>query len=62
MSFDKFKNIIISMYDRETKPAPNYPIIKGAFDAIDLRKDGIIDMSEWLKAFSVTEVININLV
>ncbi len=58
MSFDKFKNIIVSMYEKETKPIPNYPLMKAAFDSIDLRKDGVLDISEWLKAFSVIEVLS----
>ncbi len=26
---------------------PSYPVIKDLFDTIDIRKDGIIDLSEW---------------
>jgi hypothetical protein len=26
---------------------PAYPVIKDLFDTIDIRKDGIIDISEW---------------
>jgi hypothetical protein len=25
----------------------SYPVIKDLFDTIDIRKDGIIDLSEW---------------
>ena len=32
---------------------PNFSLIKSTFDFIDLRKDGIIDYSEWNKAFSM---------
>jgi hypothetical protein len=50
------------MFEKETKPIPNYTLMKSAFDAIDMRKDGLIDMNEWMKAFSKIEVIIIKLV
>jgi hypothetical protein len=56
MDLNKFKQIISDLYERETKPIPNFALIKNAFDYFDLRKDGIIDMNEWLKAFSNTQV------
>ena len=31
------------------KPLPNFTLIKNAFDTIDLRKDGMIDINEWCK-------------
>ena len=35
---------------------PSYPVIKDLFDTIDIRKDGIIDLSEWQQTFGlVTE-------
>ena len=35
---------------------PAYPVIKDLFDTIDIRKDGIIDLSEWQQTFGfVTE-------
>jgi Ca2+-binding EF-hand superfamily protein len=40
------------MYNREEKNLPNFTLIKNSFDAIDLRKDGVIDMNEWCKAFA----------
>ena len=30
---------------------PAYPVIKDLFDTIDIRKDGIIDVSEWQQTF-----------
>ena len=30
---------------------PPYPVIKDLFDTIDIRKDGIIDLSEWQQTF-----------
>ena len=52
MDFNKFKNIVFDMYNRNEIKTPNFTLIKNAFDTIDLRKDGIIDFNEWCKAFS----------
>ena len=51
MDFDKFKNLISDMYSREEMKMPSFTLIKNAFDEIDLRKDGILDLNEWCKAF-----------
>jgi hypothetical protein len=40
------------MYNREEAKLPNFTLIKNSFDEIDLRKDGVIDMNEWCKAFA----------
>jgi hypothetical protein len=31
--------------------SPPYPVIKDLFDSIDIRKDGIIDLTEWQQTF-----------
>jgi Ca2+-binding EF-hand superfamily protein len=50
IDFEKFKNIIFDMYKRNEQKLPNFTLIKNAFDIIDLRKDGLIDLNEWCKA------------
>ena len=52
IDFDRYKNIIYDMYNREEKELPNFTLIKNSFDAIDIRKDGIIDRNEWCRAFA----------
>ena len=52
IDFDRYKNIIYDMYNREEKSLPNFTLVKNSFDAIDLRKDGIIDRNEWRRAFA----------
>ena len=52
MDFETFKRILTTMYNNDQRQTPNYTQMKIAFDAIDLRKDGMIDMNEWVKAFS----------
>ena len=51
LDFDKFKNIVIEMYNRNEAKIPNFTLVKNVFDTIDLRKDGIIDMNEWCISF-----------
>ena len=52
IDFDRYKNIIYDMYKRDEKELPNFTLVKNSFDAIDLRKDGIIDRNEWNRAFA----------
>ena len=52
IDFEQFKNIIYDMYYRNEQIFPNFTQIKNAFDACDLRKDGILDINEWCKAFA----------
>ena len=47
----KFKNIINDMFIKDEAKIPSFTLIKNAFDEIDLRKDGILDLNEWCKAF-----------
>ena len=49
IDLDTFKNIIFDMYRKNEQPLPNFTLIKNAFDTIDIRKDGIIDINEWCK-------------
>ena len=55
--FDTFKNFINELYKLEnTQSPPPHITLKNVFDYIDIRKDGIIDMNEWLKTFGTTVV------
>ena len=40
------------MYSRENQKLPNFSLVKNAYDTLDLRKDGIIDIKEWCIAFA----------
>ena len=52
IDFEQFKNIIYDMYYRNEQSFPNFTQIKNVFDTCDLRKDGLIDINEWCKAFA----------
>lgn len=51
LDFEKFKQIVMEMYKRDQRQAPNFTMLKNAYDTIDLRKDGIVDMNEWMRSF-----------
>ena len=52
IDFEKFKNIIFDMYQRNNQDLPTFILIKNAYDTLDLRKDGIIDIKEWCISFA----------
>jgi hypothetical protein len=37
----------VKAFDLGGDMIPPYPVIKDLFDTIDIRKDGIIDITEW---------------
>jgi hypothetical protein len=46
---------VIKAHEVGMDRVPAYPVIKDLFDAIDIRKDGIIDLSEWQQTFGVVQ-------
>jgi Ca2+-binding EF-hand superfamily protein len=40
------------MYQRNNQDLPTFILIKNAYDTLDLRKDGIIDIKEWCISFA----------
>lgn len=52
LTFDKFKDMIEMLYRLATEDVPPFAIIKDLFEFIDKRRDGHIDLTEWMDAFS----------
>lgn len=52
LSFEKFKDMIEMLYRLATEEIPPFAIIKDLFEFIDKRRDGQIDLTEWMDAFS----------
>ena len=52
LDFSEFKAMICELYSKESRPQPNFALMKNAFDFLDLRKDGVIDLNEWNRAFT----------
>ena len=51
MTFSEFNKLVLKVHELAGEKAPTYPIIKDLFDAIDIRKDGVIDLHEWQQTF-----------
>jgi len=47
----EFIKLVNKVHELAGEKAPTYPIIKDLFDAIDIRKDGVIDLHEWQQSF-----------
>ncbi|CAD8157187.1 unnamed protein product [Paramecium pentaurelia] len=52
LTFDKFKDMIEMLYRLATEDIPPFAIIKDLFEFIDKRRDGHLDLTEWMDAFS----------
>ena len=48
MTFDQFNKFLIKLSQLSSTPVPSFAIIKDLFDFIDVRRDGIIDLNEWM--------------
>lgn len=48
MTLEDFRYFLVKISRLERKEIPNYDISKDMFDQIDLKKDGLIDLDEWL--------------
>jgi len=45
--------LVVKAHEVAGDRIPAYPVIKDLFDTIDIRKDGIIDLSEWQQTFGI---------
>lgn len=52
LSFDKFSDLVEALYNLANEDIPQFAIIKDIFQFIDKRRDGVIDLTEWMDAFS----------
>jgi hypothetical protein len=46
------------MFTASKKDLPSYYVIKDLFDAVDIKKDGHIDLKEWNQTFNNLEKSN----
>jgi len=51
MSFEEFEKLTKSLYLRNEEEPQAFDILKDLFDFIDLRKDGVLDIHEWMQTF-----------
>jgi Ca2+-binding EF-hand superfamily protein/nucleoid DNA-binding protein len=55
LTFNNFTALVQRISELAREPAPAFPVIKDLFDIIDIRKDGVLDMREWLNTFKEAE-------
>jgi hypothetical protein len=56
LTYEQFNKLIVKLSQLAREESPSFPIIRDLFDYIDLRRDGIIDMNEWMQSFRLIEV------
>ena len=39
------------VHELANEKAPAYPVVRDMFEAVDIRKDGVIDLDEWQQTF-----------
>ena len=57
MKFDEFNNLLKNLSIFSKEEMPSFVIIKDLFDYIDMRKDGAIDIHEWMQSFRKIEEV-----
>lgn len=56
MTFDHFNNIMKVLSVMSGEPVPDFIIVKDLFNYIDTKRDGYIDLHEWMETFKRIEV------
>ncbi len=51
MSFEDFREFVGKMAKIANEDLPPFSVTKDMFDFIDIKKDGKIDLDEWLQSF-----------
>ena len=44
--------MICDLYRRDSLNEPNFALIKNSFDFLDQRKNGVLELNEWIRTFS----------
>lgn len=56
LTYEQFTKMVTKLSQLAREDAPSFSLIKDMFDFIDIRRDGIIDMNEWMQSFRLIEV------
>ena len=51
LDFNRFSNLVTRLSTLANEPVFAFTVIKDLYDLIDIRKDGLIDLREWLNTF-----------
>ena len=52
MCFMDFNTLVTEMFQAASQQVPAFYVIKDLFDAVDIKKDGFIDLKEWNQTFN----------
>jgi Ca2+-binding EF-hand superfamily protein len=52
LTFAKFNSLVNQLSNLSGESMPAFSVLKDLYDIIDIRKDGVIDMREWLNTFN----------
>jgi Ca2+-binding EF-hand superfamily protein len=51
LDFPHFTKLVNRLCELSGEPVPAFTVLKDLYDIIDIRKDGVVDMREWLNTF-----------
>ncbi|OMJ86438.1 hypothetical protein SteCoe_12017 [Stentor coeruleus] len=51
LDFPYFTKLVNRLCELSGEPVPAFTVLKDLYDIIDIRKDGVVDMREWLNTF-----------
>lgn len=55
IDFIQFASLVRRLCELSGDSLPPFSVIKDLFDAIDIRKDGVIDLREWMNSFNLPD-------
>ncbi|EGR32182.1 hypothetical protein IMG5_093060 [Ichthyophthirius multifiliis] len=58
LNFDQFQNFISKVSQYSQTEMPPFSIIKDMFEYIDKKRDGVLDLTEWMDVFSKFEYVS----
>ena len=57
MTYEQFTNFLIRLCQLSGTELYPHPIISDLFNFIDVRKDGLIDLNEWMQTFKMMQKV-----
>jgi Ca2+-binding EF-hand superfamily protein len=51
LTYSAFTALVTKLYSLSKQACPSFNVVKNLFDLIDIRSDGVLDVTEWVNAF-----------
>jgi Ca2+-binding EF-hand superfamily protein len=58
LQFEEFVKFMARLSQLANQPSPSFPVTRDLFNYLDVRGDGVIDLTEWMQGFKRIEVIH----